>query len=282
MTSYHGVRRAQNRQEIDRRTWAELERVRFNLQVTGAGEYLMEEPIMFGQAFEEPPFFTWSGVGEGEVFPEVKAIGWPVGEPCAGEPVYGANILRDPNFSNLDEVPTNQGNNWSTVLDWVGTEAPFSQVGWQSYSNPGDWVVSTANPRVGTKHLRTNVTAQHCYAVGGEFCGVAVDWEPTIPSAFVAAGDTVTFRIYAMTSATATIQMVIDPADIEGSLDGADSVASSFGLSGTYEQKTVSLVIPALAGSTGLPVGSVQVGFRVTARTGTVDVANCQLEVEAA
>lgn len=79
MTSYHGVRRAQSRQEIDRRTWAEIERIRFNLLVKGAGEYLMVEPIMFGQAYEEPPFFTWSGVGAGEAFPEVKAIGWPVG-----------------------------------------------------------------------------------------------------------------------------------------------------------------------------------------------------------
>lgn len=77
MTSYHGIRRAGNRQEIDRRTWADVARVRFPVNVSGYGEYLMTEPIMFGQAFEEPPFFTFSAVGDLQVTGEVRAIGWP-------------------------------------------------------------------------------------------------------------------------------------------------------------------------------------------------------------
>lgn len=77
--SFIGVRRSENRRDLDRKTWADLTRAGFDVRVTGSGEFLTNEPIMFGKAFEAPPFFTFSSVGGVAIGgPEVKAIGWPV------------------------------------------------------------------------------------------------------------------------------------------------------------------------------------------------------------
>lgn len=75
---YSGVKREQTRQEIDRHTWADLDRIAFPVGVSGSGEYLTPEPVTFGRAFEAPPFFTFSVVASDLAgTQEIRAIGWP-------------------------------------------------------------------------------------------------------------------------------------------------------------------------------------------------------------
>lgn len=78
MTRYQRLRRADTAQQLDRETWASLDKLKFDSIIRGSGEYLIEDPpIYFGQAFDAPPFFTFSATTGGTVHPEVKAIGWP-------------------------------------------------------------------------------------------------------------------------------------------------------------------------------------------------------------
>ena len=79
MTRFQRLRRADARGQLDRQTWAGLDKLQFESIIRGAGEYLVDDPpIYFGQAFDSPPFFTFSAVAtDAASFPEVKAIGWP-------------------------------------------------------------------------------------------------------------------------------------------------------------------------------------------------------------
>lgn len=79
MTRFQRLRRADTRGQLDRGTWAALDKIKFETLVRGAGEYLIDNPpIYFGQAFDSPPFFTFSAVsGNPGTYPEVKAVGWP-------------------------------------------------------------------------------------------------------------------------------------------------------------------------------------------------------------
>lgn len=66
------IQRDFKKTELDRGTWAELDKIAFDIIVRGTGEYLMEEPIWFGRPFEEPPFFTYSAVFRR--FPGIEAV----------------------------------------------------------------------------------------------------------------------------------------------------------------------------------------------------------------
>lgn len=54
------VSRTAIEREIDRRGWADRQKVAFDLNVKGCGEAI-QGPYWFGRAYEEPPEFTWSG-----------------------------------------------------------------------------------------------------------------------------------------------------------------------------------------------------------------------------
>ena len=49
-----------SRQELDRRQWAQIQRIGFDLLMRGHGEHMMPEPIYFGRAFTKAPVFTYS------------------------------------------------------------------------------------------------------------------------------------------------------------------------------------------------------------------------------
>jgi hypothetical protein len=63
VTSYYPeIRKNDTITRLDRLTEAEYARLEFQQTVFCAGEHLTIEPIKFGRAFEEPPFFTFAGV----------------------------------------------------------------------------------------------------------------------------------------------------------------------------------------------------------------------------
>lgn len=138
--TYRNIRRAEVRQDVDRRTWADLERAGFDVQVKGYGEYLTVNPIMFGQAFEAPPFFTFSVTGTMAGGGEVKAIGWPTDfEPKVYTPMgdwtgIGSQLQRegwlpDGSFEHQAEV-------WGdpyipSIGEWDISYDIFDSQGWQ-------------------------------------------------------------------------------------------------------------------------------------------------------
>ena len=50
--------------ELDRKMWADIDRLMYEFQAKGRGEYLFEEPIFFGTAFSAPPVLSYSSVAE--------------------------------------------------------------------------------------------------------------------------------------------------------------------------------------------------------------------------
>lgn len=76
--TYPGVRRAGQRETFDRETWAQFDRAIYNMRLEGVGEYLMQDPLYFGRAYDRPPFFTYSAVRQQKAGTEdVYAIGRP-------------------------------------------------------------------------------------------------------------------------------------------------------------------------------------------------------------
>lgn len=59
---YPEIRRNDTITDLAKLTEAEYARLEFQQTVFCAGEHVTTEPIKFGRAFEEPPFFTYSGV----------------------------------------------------------------------------------------------------------------------------------------------------------------------------------------------------------------------------
>lgn len=254
---YGGVRRAEVKQEVDRRTWADLARAGFNVHVTGAGEYLTTEPVMFGQAFEEPPFFTFSAVGavpEGGA--EVKAIGWPAAAPGSEIPCWqieslttpGANVLRDPGFEdyvgiagssslatvNEDDIP-------GYTLDLLdGSGVIADDVGWfgMDPAMGTQWTVANTGAESGTYALQcVNQEANGVAALGARICPVSRDlnWCSGIGEE----GTSVTFSVRAMRTTSAggnkELHLFIDSYDALGnSSDGALTIAVTTASFATY------------------------------------------------
>lgn len=69
--TYQRTRRAQRRTEIDRGTWAEYDKLNLFTTLEGSGE--ATTVVYFGQAFESPPYFTYSAAAKDTdvAFPEV-------------------------------------------------------------------------------------------------------------------------------------------------------------------------------------------------------------------
>ena len=78
MTRYRSLRRANTKGKLDRGTWAGLDKLKFQTLVRGGGEAYVG-PIYFGQAFESPPFFTYSAVANllDNPHPAVHNVGFP-------------------------------------------------------------------------------------------------------------------------------------------------------------------------------------------------------------
>lgn len=93
--NYDRVLRAERNREIDRATWSEWNRLEYQQVVYGPGEWLTPEPVMFGRAFESPPYFTFSAAKRGEVVPGgvagfVKRYRWLA---FLSEPTWDRTIL---------------------------------------------------------------------------------------------------------------------------------------------------------------------------------------------
>lgn len=58
------IRGGMSSREIDRRSWAQIERLKYDVIMRGSGEYLMDEPIYFGRAYSAPPTFTYSAAAQ--------------------------------------------------------------------------------------------------------------------------------------------------------------------------------------------------------------------------
>lgn len=150
MTRYQRLRRANTAGDLDRATWAGLDKIKFESIVRGSGEFLVD-PIYFGQAFDSPPFFTYSAVaGPGSAtFPEVKAIGWPSVHASSGrDELLNLGWLSDGSFEhqmiwNDPYIPDVKEH-----LVWPGFQKILSEQGpgggWQVPDADNFWVQSTA------------------------------------------------------------------------------------------------------------------------------------------
>lgn len=90
--------------EVDRAQWADVQRLLYEFQANGRGEYLFEEPIYFGTAFASPPTLSYSSITDGFL----------------GEPVIPFNTTPPSNYlKNVD--PNGLGNHSlgtnNTILD---------------------------------------------------------------------------------------------------------------------------------------------------------------------
>lgn len=73
------VRIADRQVERERAQWSEIQEFLYSAATLGYGEYLMEEPLYFGQAFAEKPHFTFSASWANEIATgaNIRANGWP-------------------------------------------------------------------------------------------------------------------------------------------------------------------------------------------------------------
>lgn len=150
MTRYQRLRRADTTQQLDRETWAALDKLKFDSIVRGSGEYLIEDPpIYFGQAFDEPPFFTFSATTGGSVHPEVKAIGWPtVGVDRTKDELLNLGWLHDGSFEhqmvwNDPVIPTVRDHlNYSGFQKIASEQGPGT--GWKTPTFENWWVQGLA------------------------------------------------------------------------------------------------------------------------------------------
>ena len=97
--TYRELSRTERETRLDRESWATIAKVGFDVLVKGSGEFLMDEPIMFGRAFEYPPFFTYSAAFRSSpIFSDVRAVGVPTNgvNPVAG--TRGHSLLQDQFF----------------------------------------------------------------------------------------------------------------------------------------------------------------------------------------
>lgn len=226
---YIPTRRAQVKQEIDRTTWADTTMVVFPVNVEGAGEYLTEEPVMFGQAFESPPFFTFSNVTAPFLPPEVRAIGWPTFEPCRESPVTsGGQILTDGSFENFTSTMGR------TQIPLRNYDAYFNAQLWWSDINefpawtPGVWVADDTRWSVAAGGADTGDYYAHWAhtSIGGflypaqfrlcsEFRGGPVPWypvdvEPWLHAGRAKLGDTINVKFKARGSSGQEIHTVLE------------------------------------------------------------------------
>jgi hypothetical protein len=151
MTRYRRLRRADTKKQLDRETWATLDKLKFESVVRGAGEYLIEDPpIYFGQAFDAPPFFTFSSVaGNSSTHPEVKAIGWPTDQvDRTKDELLNTGWLVDGSFEhqmvwNDPVIPTVKDHNTYTEFQKIASDQGPG-TGWKTPSRENWWVQGTA------------------------------------------------------------------------------------------------------------------------------------------
>lgn len=76
MGVYDRQRKATLRTDLDRQLWAGLDKTAFNLRVKGTGQHLMPDPLYFGQAYDQPPVFSYSAVitNAGVGYPGAKSL----------------------------------------------------------------------------------------------------------------------------------------------------------------------------------------------------------------
>jgi hypothetical protein len=106
---YQGISQASRRQELDRDTWAGLDRIEYKFRMVGEGGAITE-PFMFGQAFDAPPQPTFSVVAPGLA---TKGI-----FNCDNEVKYDQELLSDPTFDKLRvQIPsaTRRPAQWSLI-----------------------------------------------------------------------------------------------------------------------------------------------------------------------
>ncbi len=97
--TYRELRRSTKATELDRGTWAEVTKVTFDVLVKGVGEYLTPEPVWFGEAFDTPPFFTYSAVFRSSPnFSDVRALGLPTAGVSAVASTRGNHLFQDQFF----------------------------------------------------------------------------------------------------------------------------------------------------------------------------------------
>ena len=151
MTRYQRLRRADAAQQQDREAWASLDKLKFDSIIRGAGEYLIEDPpIYFGQAFDAPPFFTFSAVaGEGSTHPEVKAIGWPTDQvDRTKDELFNMGWLKDGSFEhqmvwNDPVIPTVRDHLTYTEFQKIASEQSPGTA-WKTPNKENWWVQGTA------------------------------------------------------------------------------------------------------------------------------------------
>lgn len=149
--SFHG---SPKRRDIDRRTWAEYDRIQFEQTVRGTGEHLMPEPIYFGRAYSKPPTFAYSMVGtqtDRNVVPMVyipsRAFGNYTLSDGRPNSSLGINVYAyDPGFE-VQGMYVDLGTTDAEVIPDVAT--------WRVGATPwpienqwirDNWVVETSNP----------------------------------------------------------------------------------------------------------------------------------------
>jgi hypothetical protein len=141
--------------ELDRKMWADIDRLMYKFQVKGRGEYFFEEPIFFGTAFTSPPVLSYStitgGVGD-DVLPyrvvPPKGYAKDVDAYHLGEHSQGANfVITDPGFEVQGQFIPLMGDDAREIP--ITSDYPSSTGDWpnliagvwsdNSYTPQNDW-----------------------------------------------------------------------------------------------------------------------------------------------
>lgn len=145
------IRRAQQRQEVDRSAHAAPSKVRLNTTITGSGEEIV--PVYFGRGFTEEPFFTFTSTKDydppgypkidGWLGDNVKPAAWspdPVNTAVMFMTIHAAYYISGSQNSNL--TVENQRGQHYTKLSKLGG-ARISNLNYRVDYNP----TSTEQPR---------------------------------------------------------------------------------------------------------------------------------------
>lgn len=258
---------------------------------------------------------TYLRVGRGR-WPSKPPKGNP--SPCVDEAVYGANILRDPGFElHAGNGFDNYGVDGEDFAAGLRTDtSPLGQLYWDaerpttplavidSYYDDAGWsiwetydpatyplfaaqtpVLSTANPRSGTYHIRWSVPDEFDNEIEIEPLGGQTCENDRAYSAVVAAGDTITWSGYVNVAVSAGVAWtgyvaVGYFASDQTHLAPATSEYSETGVTlGSYTLISVSATVPADAKYAVCGFGAYTSG--ITGAT-TVDFDDCTLALPAA
>lgn len=190
MAIYEGERKASLSTEQDRRLWAKLDRAVFNLRVKGTGQHL-SEPVYFGQAFDKPPAFNYSGVVSeiGSDYPEVKSVTRPhpdfaaaiAGINTPGDSLTSQGLLVDGSFEHQiifgdGTIPVLNESSYQKIYDeqYGITSYPIrpgrNTNGWvQGFETNSRWVVlgDRYNPAV-VPNREGRFSAKYTFDVDGD------------------------------------------------------------------------------------------------------------------